>query len=87
MTGTSRPAPEGKPGGKRARKTKVQVVGELKRVEMDTIPNCDMCVRPARYDAATITGAWAYLCEKHFLMIGTGKLGLGYGQELVERGA
>lgn len=79
------PAPEGKPGGKRARKVKVQIVGKLVKTEMDDIPNCDFCVRPAKYDAATVGGPWAYMCEKHFLNLGTGKLGMGHGQELVKR--
>lgn len=81
------PAPSGKPGGKRARKPKIEVIGTVKKTEMDEVPNCDFCVRTARYDAQTIGGPWAYMCEKHFLALSVGKLGLGYGQELVKRGA
>lgn len=55
-----------------------------------TLPNCDVC-RPvreveAKYDAKTIHGPWAHLCEEHYMThryydtLGTGK-----GQKLEVR--
>lgn len=29
-------------------------------------PRCDFCGRLAVYDAKTIMGPWAYVCQKHF---------------------
>ena len=58
------------------------------RVEMDVIPKCDICqTRKAKYDAKTVQGPWAYMCQSDWLAYGGtgGKLGTGYGQELVER--
>ncbi len=54
-------------------------------------PNCDLCAAqgkstPARYDAKTLTGPWAYMCEAHFQTHGLGQLGTGWGQELVVEG-
>jgi len=51
------------------------------------IPNCDLCREQGKavkaiYDAKTIHGWWAYLCEEHFNKLGIG-LGLGKGQKLV----
>lgn len=63
-------------------------VGARRQVVIDPVPRCDFCVREARYDAASITGAWGYFCETHFASLGNGKLGVGYGQEIVQsRGA
>lgn len=36
----------------------------------------------AEYDGKTRSGPWAYMCEDHFLLHGTG-LGVGRGQKLV----
>jgi hypothetical protein len=52
------------------------------------LPLCDICLteehegspepRRARYDAATLSGSWAFMCEQHFrthaksVMLGTG---------------
>lgn len=47
-------------------------------------PKCDLCDMPAKYDAKTKDGPWAYMCEEHyqshraFDVLGTGK-----GQRLV----
>lgn len=53
-------------------------------VKMATIPNCDMCGEPARYDGKTTHGPWAYMCERHWASDGNGKLGTGRGQRLVK---
>ena len=50
------------------------------------LPNCDECksnweIVPARYDAKTKYGYWAYLCEKCFKTEGIG-LGVGRGTKL-----
>jgi hypothetical protein len=48
-------------------------------------PNCDLCGSPARYDAKTAAGPWAYMClECHKRNAATMKLGTGLGQELVK---
>ena len=44
---------------------------------------CDMCGDPAKYDAKTPFGPWAYLCEECFVMLGC-LLGTGRGQKLKE---
>jgi hypothetical protein len=55
------------------------------------LPNCDFCMRfnveeTARYDAMTVYGPWANMCQTCFDMHGTGVLGLGKGQRLEEEG-
>lgn len=50
--------------------------------------NCDLCAasgvqREAKYDAKTLTGPWAYMCEQHFQTDSLGQVGTGWGQELV----
>jgi hypothetical protein len=55
-----------------------------------TLPACDLCTperspsgrREALYDGKTTEGPWAYMCDIHFRLFGTG-LGLGRGQRLV----
>jgi len=37
----------------------------------------------AKYDAKTIHGPWAFLCEAHFKEIGVG-LGIGKGTRLIQ---
>lgn len=32
------------------------------------MPKCDFCGQPAAYDAKTILGPWAYVCQQHFNM-------------------
>jgi hypothetical protein len=40
------------------------------------IPTCDMCnLKPAKYDAPTVFGPWAYQCELCYLEQGSPKLG------------
>ena len=47
--------------------------------------NCDVCkTAPAKYDAKTVFGPWANVCELCFVMYTSGKLGTGYGQLLVK---
>lgn len=52
------------------------------QVRVSEIPKCDLCGKPARYDAKTKQGPWGYLCWSCFQDHGIG-LGLGKGQELV----
>lgn len=52
-------------------------------VSVTTLPKCDFCDESAQYDAKTIVGPWAYMCEKHFGLLGRGRLGTGWGQRLV----
>lgn len=54
------------------------------------LPECDICIAEgeaipnrARYDARTIHGPWANVCEHHFDTDTTGQLGYGYAQYLV----
>lgn len=68
-------------------------------VEVAKVPPCDICakdqeqalpvlinVAPAAYDAKTIFGPWAYLCEAHFREYGPERLGVGAGQRLILKG-
>jgi hypothetical protein len=65
------------------------------QVEMDEIPNCDVCAHKgegetkASYDARLpyLGGSWGYVCERHFRLYGPGQLGTGHGQRLVKRTA
>jgi hypothetical protein len=55
-------------------------------VRVDRVPLCDYCTHlgvnePAKYDAKTSHGPWAFMCQRHFDMYG-GRLGLGLGQKL-----
>jgi hypothetical protein len=46
-------------------------------------PMCDVCCDHwASYDAKTVNGPWAFLCEQCFAKLGIG-LGTGKGQRLV----
>lgn len=54
-------------------------------VYLTEIPKCNFCDKPAAYDAKTIMGPWAYLCERHFQTHARGSLGLGRGQKLEKR--
>ena len=51
-------------------------------VKMAELPACSFCLATAAYDAATRMGPWAYMCERHFQLVGVG-LGTGAGQRLV----
>jgi hypothetical protein len=51
------------------------------------IPPCDLCKgrtvkpTPAMYDAKTVFGAWAFMCQAHWDVYGIG-VGTGLGQVL-----
>ena len=45
--------------------------------------SCDFCGETAQYDAITIYGPWANMCQDCFDGKGMGKLGTGFGQRLV----
>lgn len=55
-----------------------------------SLPDCDIHKHalnmpgvPAKYDKRTRTGQWGYVCEDHFKSDTDGRLGTGYGQELI----
>lgn len=52
--------------------------------KISKIPKCDFCKEEAKFDAKTVFGPWAYLCERCFGKYGIG-LGLGLGQVLQKR--
>jgi hypothetical protein len=55
----------------------------METARLAVMPQCDFnCGETARYDAATVMGPWAYMCQSCFELNGTGKLGLGLGQRL-----
>ncbi len=55
-------------------------------IEVNQIPKCDFrCGEDAAYDAKTVHGPWAYLCEEHFQSETPGRLGTGIGQRLILR--
>jgi hypothetical protein len=45
--------------------------------------SCDFCGETAEYDARTIFGPWANMCQECFDGKGIGQLGTGFGQRLV----
>ena len=49
---------------------------------LECLPDCDMCKKPAAYDARIPNVCWAYVCEDHFKKYGC-KLGVGSGQALI----
>ena len=55
-------------------------------VTVASLPKCDLCPADdaalAAYDARTVMGPWANMCEGHFAHYGVG-LGTGSGQRLV----
>lgn len=53
-------------------------------VEVVKAPKCDFCDEQAKYDAKTTMGPWAYMCESHYKTHTAQRLGLGFGQRLVE---
>lgn len=56
--------------------------------EVARIPSCDFCTAPAKYDSKMRDrSSWAYMCDPHWRLLGIGRLGLGFGQELVIREA
>ena len=57
------------------------------QVEVLELPECIFCKenkvnRKAKYDGKTIYGAWAYMCEHHYDLLGIG-LGTGRGHKLI----
>lgn len=50
-----------------------------------TPKKCDFCGGTASYDAKTLMGPWANMCEAHWRTHGIGRLGTGYGQRLILR--
>jgi hypothetical protein len=54
-----------------------------------TLPKCDFCKeagteRDAKYDAKTVFGPWASMCDHHWMMNAASKsLGTGIGQRYV----
>lgn len=62
------------------------------QVDVLSLPHCQLCAAngihaiPAHYDAKTIWGPWANMCESCFKQFGVG-LGTGKGQRLVIRDA
>jgi len=57
-------------------------------VAMAYLPKCDVCPKPATWDARTRHGSsWAYLCEEHAVEHAAqpGVTGVGIAQRLVVR--
>lgn len=59
-------------------------------VRVTKLPSCDIHKYelgqdgvPASYDARTIRGQWANVCEEHFKSHTSQQLGTGYGQRLI----
>ena len=48
---------------------------------VEKLPLCDLCGNTAHFNARTVTGPWAYLCDLCFGEYGVG-LGVGMGQML-----
>lgn len=53
-------------------------------VTVKVLPTCAFDQETAKYDGATTMGKWAYMCQRHFELVGVG-LGTGKGQRLVLR--
>ena len=53
-------------------------------IHLQKIPPCDLCSKPATYDAKTLNGSWAYLCNRCFKVHGVG-LGLGKEQIIIQK--
>ena len=56
-------------------------------VIIHSYPDCDFCKQEGKktkadYDGKTAYGAWAYMCQEHFITYGVG-FGLGRGQRLL----
>lgn len=51
---------------------------------VEKLPSCDLCSADAHFDALTVNGLWAYLCDLCFGEVGVG-LGTGRGQILKVR--
>jgi len=55
----------------------------MKKKTVADIPNCDFCGAPAKYDAPTKLGSWAYLCPLCFELYRGPNADAGF--ELVEK--
>lgn len=53
-----------------------------KTAKVESLPECDFCGETALYDAATVFGPWAFMCQSCFDTKSTRQLGLGKGQRL-----
>lgn len=60
----------------------IDLRGYFVKVEEDY--NCQRCNRSATVDGVTKFGAWGYFCSFCYAVIGTSKLGIGYGQILLK---
>tara|TARA_Y100000310_G_scaffold275564_1_gene292168 strand:- start:72 stop:440 length:369 start_codon:yes stop_codon:yes gene_type:complete len=38
----------------------------MKKIQVATLPGCDFCDQPAKYDSPTNFGPWANMCEEHY---------------------
>lgn len=61
------------------------------KILMKSVPECDYCrkdrvEKQAKYDCRTIYGHWAYLCREHYFLYGSGGLGMGLGQKIINVG-
>ena len=58
-----------------------------KQVVVQSLPKCDFCDDPARYDSPVVAfggTTWAYTCPPHWRAKRvSNRLGTGYGQRLV----
>ena len=54
------------------------------QVYMSEIPNCGYCTKQASYDASTLNGQWAWMCNDCWPIYRKSKtLGTGHGQKLI----
>jgi len=56
----------------------------MKKINVRDLPKCDFCGAPAKYDAPTTHGSWAYMCPSCFKLYG-GRNAKQVGKELVEK--
>ncbi len=56
------------------------------KTEVIKLPQCNFCHQDAHYDGQTVHGPWAFMCQAHYEIKGTG-LGLGHGQRLTAKKA
>lgn len=56
---------------------------DVTEARVHELPRCDFCENKAQYDAKTMKGPWAFMCERHWAFYGCQKLGLGKGQRLI----
>lgn len=56
----------------------------MKKVIVRDLPDCNFCGAPAKYDAPTRTGQWAYMCPVCFKLHASSNA-VDIGSELVEK--